>query len=120
MEYKAKEVGFPTISIDSEGMGTAVRAAIRVDLFYYTESTNGQRSARPTTLSSSTNIDKRQAGPNMSRVTQWLSYSIYDKGVNGSSATGKHAKSKAAAPCGSQLPDTDPKETLLVVGPTPK
>ena len=55
-------------------------------------------------------VDGMQIDSSLSRVTQWLSYSIYDKGVGGSSAAGKHAESKAGGP----------KETVRVVGPIPK
>ena len=65
---------------------------------YYMESTNGQQSARPTVLSLSVNINEIQADSSPSRATQWLSYSVYDKGMGGSGAAGKHAESKAGGP----------------------
>ena len=84
--------------ISIEGMGTATLAAIRVRQFYYTEPTNGRRSVRPTALSLSADIDKIQADSSLSRATQWLSYSVYDKGIGGSGAAGKHAESEAGGP----------------------
>ena len=65
---------------------------------YYMESTNGRRSARPTVLSLSANIDEIQADSSPSRATQWLSYLVYNKGMGGSGAAGKHAESKASGP----------------------
>ena len=111
MECNAKEVGLPTMSI--EGTGTATLVAIRIRLFYYTESTNGRRSARPTALLS-TDIEEVPADSNLSGATQWLSYSVCDRGMEAVQTESMMSPKPAA------LPKYQPKRDLSSNGSHPK
>ena len=111
MECNTKEVGLPTMSI--EGTGTATLVAIRIRLFYYTESTNGRQSARPTALSSM-DIEEIPADSNLSGATQWLSYSVCDRGMEAAQTESMMSPKPVA------LPKYQPKRDLSSNGSHPK
>ena len=70
-------------------------------------------------VSSPTDVDGIQTDSSLSTVTQWLSYSICNGAVGGSSAAGRHAESKVGGRphVARSSPEIDPKETSLVLIP---